>query len=82
MGLLTCLSTSYSVSQPDAPNKVVDRKDKLPRMTLPAKFVMVALIFYFSVVIYRANIKFTIRDIGTVFVTKNEKTVQGSNMLN
>ena len=47
-------------------------------MTLLAKVVMVALLCYFAVVIYRANIKLTSGDIGIVSTTKNQKIVKES----
>ena len=46
-------------------------------MTPFGKLVMVALVCYFAFVLYSAIIKLKSRDIGTIFATKNEETVQG-----
>ena len=46
-------------------------------MTQIAKFVTVALVCYFTFVVYRAINKLETRDLGTMFSTKSEETVQG-----
>ena len=40
------------------------------------KLALVALVCYFAFVVYRAVKKLESRDIGTIFTTKTEKTVQ------
>ena len=45
------------------------------------KFVMVVLGCYFVYVIIRANLRLQSGQIGTIFRTVSEKTVQGSNLL-
>ena len=47
------------------------------RMTTSAKLVAVVLVCYFGFVMYRAINKLQSRDVGTMFATKSEDTVQG-----
>ena len=46
-------------------------------MTPSAKLVSVVLVCYFGFVMYRAINKLLSRDVGTMFATKSEDTVQG-----
>ena len=46
-------------------------------MTPSAKLVSVVLVCYFGFVMYRAGNKLQSRDVGTMFATKSEETVQG-----
>ena len=46
-------------------------------MTPFAKLVTLALVCYLSFVVYRAINKLESRDLGTMFSTKSEETVQG-----
>ena len=45
-------------------------------MTPSAKLATVALVCYFGFVVYRAINKLQSRDVGTMFATKSEETVQ------
>ena len=50
----------------------------MPSMALPANFVMVVLVCYFTFVLYRANNKLRSGQVGTIFMKKSEETVKAS----